>query len=104
MDEHDDPQQEVPELRNAFSQTTAEACENYVEEHIRQVQQNNSNHDSPTSSVDMKRASSVRKKAKALTIVTVFDTIIIAITSLIQLKSNFILDLSLTTGTISQPQ
>ncbi|KAG7675237.1 hypothetical protein Ndes2526B_g08103 [Nannochloris sp. 'desiccata'] len=58
MDEHDDPQQEVPELRNAFSQTTAEACENYVEEHIRQVQQNNSNHDSPTSSVDMKRASS----------------------------------------------
>jgi hypothetical protein len=63
MDEHDeaDPPHGVPELRNALSGTTLEVREKCVEEQIRQIQANcnNSNHGSPSSSLDMKRASSV---------------------------------------------
>jgi hypothetical protein len=69
MDGHKEaPQeQELPEMRNAFSVTTVEAREHYVEEQIRQIKENN--HGSP-SSADMKRATSVRHHLSALFIVT----------------------------------
>lgn len=51
-------EQELPELRNAFSQTTVEVREQFIEEHMRQVQEQ-SNSGSPSSSIDMKRANSV---------------------------------------------
>ena len=61
MDEVTSPvntEQELPELRNAFSQTTVEVREHYIEEHMRQIQEH-SNPVSPSSSIDMKRANSV---------------------------------------------
>jgi hypothetical protein len=82
--EHDDPHQEVSDLRHAFSQTTADVREHFTVEYVRQKIEENkiSNHGSPLSSVDMKRASSVRRNAKCLTIViTYLNTVIIAIPS-----------------------
>jgi hypothetical protein len=65
--------QELPEMRNAFSGTTADVREHCIEETIRQAHENNSNHGSgsPSSSVDMKRASSVRQHPSTYLIYTI---------------------------------